>query len=186
MNEDKISISKTVKVGLADYGSADVQVSFTSALREGEDEDAAYERVGLFVDSRLEYEEKLLNAKADVSYGDGSEEISTKDPEPEKEDKKEKKEDKKTSGGSGLARLRGRKNSKVDDSDGGEDSNKEEEYNDEGAGSLETDKGESRDVGTESKEDKKPAKASKTKSARDSVLAKYKLSKKGKSSSLKR
>lgn len=64
-NEDKVSVSLTVKVGLPNYGSADAQVSYTSAVTEGETPDEAYERVLAFVSEKIAEHQTRLNALAE-------------------------------------------------------------------------------------------------------------------------
>jgi hypothetical protein len=58
--QDRIGISMTFKVGLANYSSADVQVSYVASAKDGETPDDLFNRVKTFVEVRLEESKTLL------------------------------------------------------------------------------------------------------------------------------
>lgn len=59
-NQDRISVSMTVKVGLPNYGSADVQVSYASTAMAEETSEELYTRVSSFVATKIALEKAKL------------------------------------------------------------------------------------------------------------------------------
>lgn len=57
---DRVSVTMTFKVGLPNYSSADVQVSYASSALEGETPDQTHQRVNSFVQAKLEEAKKTL------------------------------------------------------------------------------------------------------------------------------
>lgn len=182
--KDKITVTKTVKFGMDNYGSADVQVSYSSTAKDGEDADALYSRVAGLVDEKMAEEEAKLQEKADASYDES-------EPETEEEEEKKPAKEKKSSGGTGLSRLRKRAAKKDEEEEEQEEEHEEGEEEASGESEEETEASEGEEEEQEQEEKKPakkaPAKTSSVKSAKESVLAKYKLGKKsGKTGSLKR
>lgn len=107
MEPDKVGYSLTFKVGLPNYGSADVQVSASIAKEEGESLEEAYERVKKFVSEKAEAErQKLITMQNDAEDDEETQKSSKKKGLPKTRKAKSSDDEEGEKPKSGLSRLK--------------------------------------------------------------------------------